>query len=106
VKLQWFGAPLVQDGYAVVSSDGPKEYEVAFEALAGSEQQTLAPGIIAYIGTGELVLLQLCSSLTMYHCRSQALVQVWPTLQDELNLAARACMHSNTRLIPLRKLNA
>lgn len=36
----------------MVSSDGPKEYEVAFEALAGVEQGTLQPGTVAYIGTG------------------------------------------------------
>jgi len=36
----------------VMASGGPKEYEVAFEALAGTEQQTLQPGTIAYIGTG------------------------------------------------------
>ena len=44
----------MQDGYAVVSSDPPQEYEVAFESLAGTEQQTLQPGTIAYISTGEL----------------------------------------------------
>lgn len=41
-----------KDGYAVVSTDGQGEYEVAFEALAGMEQQQLQPGSIAYIGTG------------------------------------------------------
>jgi molybdopterin biosynthesis enzyme len=47
---------LVQDGYAVVSSDPPQEYEVAFESLAGTEQQTLQPGTIAYISTGKQVV--------------------------------------------------
>jgi gephyrin len=42
----------VQDGYAVVSSDGPGEYDVAFEAFAGVAPRTLAPGAVAYIGTG------------------------------------------------------
>lgn len=41
-----------QDGYALVAADGPKEYEVAFEALAGTTQETLQPGSVAYIGTG------------------------------------------------------
>jgi hypothetical protein len=50
---QCSSVPLVQDGYAVVSSDPPQEYEVAFESLAGTEQQTLQPGTIAYISTGE-----------------------------------------------------
>ena len=50
---QCFSAPLLQDGYAVVSSDPPQEYEVAFESLAGTEQQTLQPGTIAYISTGK-----------------------------------------------------
>lgn len=36
----------------MVAADGPQEYEVAFEALAGAEQQTLQPGTVAYIGTG------------------------------------------------------
>ena len=43
---------LLQDGYAVVASDGPGEYDVAFEAFAGVAPRTLAPGAVAYIGTG------------------------------------------------------
>lgn len=35
-----------------MAADAPKEYEVAFEALAGTTQETLQPGAIAYIGTG------------------------------------------------------
>ena len=42
----------MQDGYAVLSSDGPGEYEVAFEAFAGAAPRTLQPGTVAYIGTG------------------------------------------------------
>jgi gephyrin len=41
-----------QDGYAVVSSDGPGDYDVAFEVFAGTEQQQLKAGTVAYIGTG------------------------------------------------------
>lgn len=36
----------------MLSSDGPGEYEVAFEAFAGVAPRTLAPGTVAYIGTG------------------------------------------------------
>jgi gephyrin len=36
----------------VLSTDGPGEYEVAFEAFAGAPPSALAPGSIAYIGTG------------------------------------------------------
>ena len=42
----------LQDGYAVLSSDGPGEYEVGFEAYAGAPPRTLTPGTVAYIGTG------------------------------------------------------
>lgn len=42
----------IKDGYAVVSSDGPGEYEVAFEAFAGVAPGSLQPGSVAYIGTG------------------------------------------------------
>lgn len=44
--------PAPQDGYAVLSTDGPGEYDVAFEAFAGVAPRTLAPGTVAYIGTG------------------------------------------------------
>ena len=44
--------PHRQDGYAVLSSDGPGEYEVAFEAFAGAAPRALQPGTVAYIGTG------------------------------------------------------
>ena len=43
---------MVQDGYAVVASDGPGEYVVAFAAHAGTEQQRLESGTVAYITTG------------------------------------------------------
>ena len=41
-----------QDGYAVRSSDGPGEYTVEFEALAGTAPGRLSAGLVAYIGTG------------------------------------------------------
>ena len=44
--------PCVQDGYAVVSSDGPGDYDVAFEVFAGTAQAELQAGTVAYIGTG------------------------------------------------------
>lgn len=46
---------LLQDGYAVVTADGPGEYVVAFDAHAGSAGAQLAPGTVAYIGTGEML---------------------------------------------------
>lgn len=43
----------VQDGYAVVSSDGPGEYAVIGESRAGyMDDMHLAPGQVAYITTG------------------------------------------------------
>lgn len=42
----------MQDGYAVIAADGPGEYVVAFAAHAGTEQQRLEPGSVAYITTG------------------------------------------------------
>lgn len=41
-----------QDGYAVVSSDGIGDYDVAFEALAGTAAGHLKAGTVAYITTG------------------------------------------------------
>ncbi len=41
-----------QDGYAVVSSDGPGDYDIAFEALAGAAAGHLNAGTVAYITTG------------------------------------------------------
>lgn len=43
---------LCQDGYAVVSADGPGDYDVAFEALAGTAAGHLKAGTVAYITTG------------------------------------------------------
>jgi gephyrin len=42
----------IKDGYAVVSSDGPGEYDIVFEAHAGTAPGTLSPGTVAYISTG------------------------------------------------------
>ncbi len=44
---------LLQDGYAVVSADGPGEYIVAFAAHAGHQQPRLQSGSVAYITTGD-----------------------------------------------------
>ena len=46
-----------QDGYAVCSSDGPGEYTVEFEALAGTAPGRLSVGLVAYIGTGMSTLV-------------------------------------------------
>ncbi|EIE21770.1 molybdopterin biosynthesis protein [Coccomyxa subellipsoidea C-169] len=42
----------IKDGYAVVSADGPGDYDVAFEALAGTAAGQLKAGSVAYITTG------------------------------------------------------
>ena len=47
-----------QDGYAVVASEGPGDYVVAFAAHAGHQQPKLESGSVAYITTG--VQLQAC----------------------------------------------
>ena len=44
---------VLQDGYAVVTADGPGEYIVAFAAHAGHEQPRLQSGSVAYITTGD-----------------------------------------------------
>ena len=41
-----------QDGYALGEGVGEGNYEIAFEAHAGSQQATLAAGQVAYIATG------------------------------------------------------
>jgi gephyrin len=52
-----------QDGYAVVSSDGPGEYVVVGESCAGHmDDIQLTPGHVAYITTGE----QLFNSIQLH----------------------------------------
>lgn len=50
------GRPVLerQDGYALCEGDGVGEYEVAFEAHAGSERGALEAGRVAYIATGAI----------------------------------------------------
>lgn len=45
---------LLQDGYAVVASDGPGEYPVITESRAGNDGigVTVTPGTVAYVTTG------------------------------------------------------
>ena len=43
----------LQDGYAVSLKDGVGEFEVDFEATAGTAQKRLTSGKVAYIGTGD-----------------------------------------------------
>ena len=50
----------MQDGYAVVASDGPGEYVVAFSAHAGHQQPHLESGSVAYITTGEQLKRPTC----------------------------------------------
>ena len=52
---------VVQDGYAVVASDGPGEYVMAFAAHAGTEQQRLEAGTVAYITTGVFLQITLAT---------------------------------------------
>lgn len=44
----------LQDGYAVVASDGPGEYPVIAESRAGSDGigVSVTPGTVAYVTTG------------------------------------------------------
>ena len=43
----------MKDGYAVVAADGPGEYDVVGEALAGALAGfRVEPGVVAYITTG------------------------------------------------------
>jgi gephyrin len=46
------GSTLGQDGYAVIAADGPGDYDIAFEALAGTAPGHLEAGKVAYITTG------------------------------------------------------
>lgn len=48
----------MQDGYAVVSSDGPGEYPVIAESRAGSDAVGLVvtSGTVAYVTTGGMIL--------------------------------------------------
>ena len=64
----------MQDGYAVVASDGPGEYVVAFAAHAGHQQPRLEAGSVAYITTGTPVS---CLSLQVVSLAS----------------GSRACLH-------------
>ena len=43
----------LQDGYAVIASDGPGDYEIIGDARCGdSPDYTVKPGTVAYITTG------------------------------------------------------
>ena len=42
----------IKDGYAVHAGDGPGEYDVVFEAHAGTAPDALSAGAVAYISTG------------------------------------------------------
>lgn len=44
----------MQDGYAVVASDGPGEYPIITESRAGNDGVgvTVTPGTVAYVTTG------------------------------------------------------
>lgn len=52
----------MQDGYAVVASDGPGDYPVIIESRAGNDAVgvTVTSGTIAYVTTGGNYTLKLC----------------------------------------------
>ena len=64
---------LLQDGYALGEGVGEGEFEVAFEANAGSQQATLHAGQVAYIATGDMTcsmpvaLIEGCTSSHLLH---------------------------------------
>ena len=64
----------MQDGYAVVATDGPGEYVVAFSAHAGHQQPRLESGSAAYITTGE----QRCHAIVLTICQAAACLLVLP----------------------------
>ena len=74
----------IKDGYAVLSSDGPGEYPIAFEAHAGSHPSILKPGDVAYIGTGGPVpdgadaVVQIEDTIFLGENRVKILKQVHP----------------------------
>ena len=58
----------MQDGYAVVASDGPGEYPVITESRAGNDGLgvVVTPGTVAYVTTGgKCVPRSLCSLLEL-----------------------------------------
>lgn len=63
----------MQDGYAVVASDGPGDYPVITESRAGNDAVgvTVTSGTIAYVTTGGNYTLKLCAS---YMCLTTFLV--------------------------------
>lgn len=63
----------MQDGYAVVASDGPGDYPVIIESRAGNDAVgvTVASGTIAYVTTGGNYTLKFCAS---YMCLTTFLV--------------------------------
>ncbi len=63
-----------QDGYALGEGTGEGEYEVAFEANAGSQQATLEPGQVAYIATGRTDERKNLTSQRLFHrCKARLL---------------------------------
>ena len=57
---------ILQDGYAVSCKAGSGDFEVEFEATAGTARKKLTPGMIAYIGTGPLPELKALPSVKLY----------------------------------------
>ena len=83
----------MQDGYAVIASDGPGEYVVAFAAHAGHQQPHLESGSVAYITTGQqsvrpkhLSLQSPSFSFCLVHCKAIYLQQCTSVLRQSLML--------------------
>lgn len=57
------GHDILQDGYAVVASDGPGEYPIITESRAGNDGLgvIVVPGTVAYVTTGGEMLVNLNS---------------------------------------------
>lgn len=62
---------MLQDGYAVVASDGPGEYPVIAESRAGNDALgvTLTPGTVAYVTTGGVLLFTIHNPQTQFRIR-------------------------------------
>ena len=109
-----------------MAADGVGEYEVTFEALAGTEQGRLTPGTVAYIGTGVFfhpisglkLLLRKgvgmpCSCHAVIRCRACLTLQyasedaaVRGCCQEMIAVRCFSCMHDIAACMPSRRPGA
>ena len=88
----------LQDGYALGQGVGEGEFEVAFEANAGSQQASLEKGQVAYIATGQTLRsfslgpqnASHCSPA--WYCHAQAHIEgnIGPLTSRRANLSSRS----------------